>query len=75
MIEVKNKLLRIISLTLYVRKFTKARDTSSIPASKSFSGVGNGNMLHYPGLDDSMGRGTCQAIVQGPAESWTRLSY
>ena len=39
------------------------RDTSSIPESERSSGVGNGNPLQYPCLENSMGRGGWRAIV------------
>ena len=46
----------------------KAGDTrgvGSIPGSGKPSGVGNGNMLQYSHLENSMDRGAWQAIVMG----------
>ena len=40
-----------------------ARDTSLIPGSERSSGVGNGNPLQYPCLENSMGRGGWRATV------------
>ena len=37
-------------------------------------GEENGYLLHYSGLENSMGRGAWQASVHGVAESWTPLS-
>ena len=37
-------------------------------------GVGNGNPLQYPCLENSMDRGAWWATVLGVAKSWTRLS-
>ena len=46
-----------------------AGDASSIPESGRSSEEGNGYLLQYSGLENSMHRGTWQAIVQGIAES------
>ena len=46
-----------------------AGDLSLIPLLGRSSGQGNGYPLHYSGLENSMG-----CIVQGVANSWTRLS-
>ena len=35
---------------------------------------GNGNQLHYPGLENSMDRGTWWDIVHGDAKRQTQLS-
>ena len=45
------------------------RDTGLIPEWRRSPGVGNGNLLQYSCLENSMGRG-----VHGAAESPTRLS-
>ena len=37
-------------------------------------GLGNGNLLQYLCLENSMDRGSWWAIVHGVANSWTRLS-
>jgi len=50
------------------------RDVSSIPASGRSSGEGNGNLLQYPCLENSMDRGAQWATVHGVTESQTRLS-
>ena len=46
-----------------------AGDASSIPESGRSSEEGNGYLLQYSGLENSMHRGTWQAIVHGIAES------
>ena len=48
-----------------------ARDTGLIPGSEGSSGVGNGNLLQYPCLENSMDRGAWQTTVHGIAESDT----
>ena len=50
-------------------------DTSSIPGSGSFPGVGNGIPLQYSCLQNPMDRGAWQAAVHGVAESGTQLTY
>ena len=47
------------------------RDSGSIPGLGISSGVGNGNMLQYSCLENSMNRGAWQAIVHKAAKSWT----
>ena len=47
------------------------RDTGSIPGSGRFPGGGRGNPLQYSCLENSMDRGTWQAIVHGVTKSWT----
>ena len=37
-------------------------------------GVGNGKLLQYSCLENSMDRGAWRAIVHGAAKSWTQLS-
>ena len=46
----------------------EARDTGSIPGSGRFPGVGNGILLQYFCLENSMNRGTWQASVNGVTE-------
>ena len=46
-----------------------ARDVSSIPGSGQSPGVGNGNLLQYSCLENSVSRGAWQAIVPGVTES------
>ena len=50
-----------------------AGDTNSIPASGRSSGEGNGNILQYSCLENSMDREAWQAPVHG-SQSWTQLS-
>ena len=49
-------------------------DSGSTPESESSPGGGNGNPLQYFCLENSMDRGTWQAIVHGVTKSWTGLS-
>ena len=51
-----------------------AWDASSIPGLGKASGVGNGNLLYYSGLENSTDRGEWQAIVHGATKSQTWLS-
>ena len=44
---------------------TNTGDTGSIPGSGRYSAVGNGNLLQYSCLDNSIDRGTWQATVHG----------
>ena len=48
-----------------------SRDASSIPGSGSSPGVGNGNPLQYPCLENSMDRGAWGATFHGVTKSWT----
>ena len=50
------------------------RDTGSILGSGKSPGVGNGTLLQYSYLENSMDRGAWQATVHGTTESQTRLS-
>ena len=45
-----------------------AGDAGSIPGSRRSSGEGNGNLLQYSCLKNSMDRGAWQATVYGAAE-------
>ena len=47
------------------------RDAGLIPGSERSPGVGNGNLLHYSCLENSMGRGPWQATVHGVTKSQT----
>ena len=49
-------------------------DAGWIPGSGRFPGGGHSNPLQCSCLDNSMDRGTWQAIVQRVTESWTQLS-
>ena len=46
-----------------------ARDTGLIPVLGRSPGVGNGNQLWDPGLENTMDRGAWWAIVHGVAKS------
>ena len=46
-----------------------ARDTGLIPVLGRSPGVGNGNQLRDPGLENTMDRGAWWAIVHGVAKS------
>ena len=46
-------------------------DLGFIPGSGRSPTVGNGNLLQYSGLENSMDRGAWQATVYGVAESQT----
>ena len=49
-------------------------DLGLIPGLGRSPGEGNGYPLQYPGLENSMDRGACQATVHGAEKSWTQLS-
>ena len=51
-----------------------AGDPGSVPGSGRGPGEGNGNLLQYSCLENSMDRGAWRAIVHGVAKSRTRLS-
>ena len=54
-----------------------AGDPGSIPGSGRFPGEGNGNLIQYSCLENSMDRGDWQATVHtvhGVTKSWTQLS-
>ena len=48
-----------------------ARNAGSIPGWGRSSGVGNGNPLQYPCLENTMNREAWKATVHGLAKSWT----
>ena len=50
-------------------KAEDARDVSSIPGSGRSPGVGNGTLLQYSCLENSMGRGSWWAVVHGVTKS------
>ena len=51
-----------------------AGDAGSVPGLGRAPGEGNDYLLHYSCLENSMNRGTWQAIFHGITKSWTRLS-
>ena len=51
------------------------RAPSSIPGSRRYRALGNGNPFHYSCLENSMDRGAWWATVHGIAKSWTQLHY
>ena len=51
-----------------------AKDADLIPGSGRSPGVGNGNQLQYAHLENSMGRGACQAIVHWATKSQAQLT-
>ena len=55
------------------KELANAGDVSSIPGLSS-SGEGNGNLLQYSYLGNSMDRGAWRATVHGVAKSQTQLS-
>ena len=52
----------------------EAKDKSSIPGSRRCPGEGNGNLLQYSCLENSMDRGAWRATVYRVAKSQTQLS-
>ena len=48
-----------------------ARDVGSIPGLGRFSGEGNGNLLQYSYLENSMDRGNWKDTVHGVRKTWT----
>ena len=48
-----------------------ARDADLIPGLGRSPGVGNGNPLQYPCMENSMDRGTWWATIHGTTESQT----
>ena len=50
------------------------RDVGSILGSGRYPGVGHGNPLQYPCLENPMDRGALQATVYGVKKSRTQLS-
>ena len=50
------------------------RDMGLIPGSGRFPGVGNGNLLQYSCLENSMDRGVWRALVHRVTFCWIQLS-
>ena len=50
------------------------RDTGLIPELRRSPGVGNGDLLQYSGLENSMDNGAWQATAHGIVKSWTLLN-
>ena len=50
-------------------------DLGSIPESGRSPGEGNGNLLQYSCLENSMDRGAWKTIFHGVAKSMTQLSH
>ena len=50
-----------------------SRDMGSTPRLGKSLGVGNGNLLQYSCLENSMDRGAWRATVHEVTMSWTRL--
>ena len=48
-----------------------AEDTGLIPGLGRSLGVGNGNLVYYSCLENSMDRGAWQATVHRVTKSWT----
>ena len=48
-----------------------SRDEGLIPGSRRSPGEGNGNLLQYSWLQNSMDRGVQWAIIHGIIKSWT----
>ena len=53
---------------------TDAEDAGLTPGSGRYPEEGNGNLLEYSCLENSMDRGTWQVIVPGIQKSQTRFS-
>ena len=51
-----------------------SQNSGSIPGSERSPGGGNGNLLQYPCLENSMDRGAWQATVHGVTKNQTWLS-
>ena len=49
------------------------RDMGSIPELGKSPGVGNGKLLHYSSLENSMDRGTGWATLHEATNNWTGL--
>ena len=50
-----------------------AGDASSVPGSGIYPKVGNGNLLQYSCMENSMERGAWQATVHEVANTYTRI--
>ena len=51
-----------------------AGNAGSIPGLGRSPGEGNGNLLQYSCLENSMDRGAWRATIHGVAKSWTQMS-
>ena len=51
------------------------RDTGLIPVSERSPGEGNGNLLQYSCLENSMDRGAWKLTVHKVTQSWTQLKW
>ena len=51
-----------------------AGNAGSIPGLGRSLGEGNGNLLQYSCLENSMDRGAWRATIHGVAKSWTQMS-
>ena len=51
----------------------KAGDLGLIPGLGRSPGDGNGYLLQYSGLENSMKRGAWQATVHGVTKNWTQM--
>ena len=71
-------MIRASQLALVVKNLPAnagdARDEGSIPGSGRSLGLGNGNLLQYSCLKNSMGRGAWQATIHKITKSQTQLS-
>ena len=54
-----------------VKNLPAVQDSSSIPGSRRFSGIGNGNSLQYSCLKNPTDRGAWWALVHRATKSWT----
>ena len=50
-------------------------DVGSTPGSGRSTGEGNGNLLQYSCLENSLDRGAWRAIVHGVVKSWTVMKH
>ena len=64
----------VVSLLLISSRYTASGDMGSIPGLRRSPGGGNGNPLQYSCLENSIDRGSRQAIVHQVAKSQTQLN-
>ena len=67
-------LIKASRVVQMVKNVCNVGDLGLIPGLGRSPGEGNGYPLQYPGLENSMDRGACQATVHGAEKSWTQLS-